>query len=366
MKKHHYYDLNRDIFSWIAIFVVLVGEILALIGLRTADWMIWGPWTGVSVLIALAMWFIGRYAKHRFNVKSLILTKLLANAITPRPLGVIYLLLFVIHIGWLTNAAMSLFTPADCLEHVIIAIAVCIIGMFILICFFPEVNIPKNDDAVKVFVTGISFIGSAPVVYDKLNLIPLVRILQLVEESDSACKLIILLTDAFKNGNPKTDAALYNVMKLVNEQKCSEMEAEKPIKQRLELLIREVAEREFKNKPWLNSRFTIEFTAPCNYNGKFESCFKELAPLVTQMDDENHQLYFNCTPGTSTIGALMTLLAIDGDRKLYYYSQEEMPPEMSEDEKAIFKENLLNVVDKTKIPLYSLLSQALEKFEKRM
>lgn len=358
--------MSRDTFSWIALFSVIAGEIFSLVGIRSENWIIWGSLTIATVVFTFALWLLGRYYKHRFDLKSMILTKLLANAITPRPLGVIYLLLFVIHIGWLTNAAMSLYTPEACLEHVLIAISVCIVGMFILICFFPEGNIPKNDNPVKVFVTGISFMGSAPAIYDKVNLIPLVRILQLVEKSDKICKMIILLTDAFKDGNTKTDTTLYNIMKLVNEQKCEEMDSQIPIKQRLELLIKEVANKEFKNKPWLKDKFTIEFTTPCNYNGKFESCFKAIESIVRKIDDENHQLYFNCTPGTSTIGALMTLLAIDGDRKLYYYSQEEMPSGMTEEAKDRFKENLLNVVDKNKIPLYSLLSQALEKFEKRM
>ena len=63
---------------------------------------------------------------------------------------------------------------------------------------------------------------------------------------------------------------------------------------------------------------------------------------------------------------VMTLLAIDGDRELYYYSQEEMPAGMTCFDKLAFKEKLLRPVDKNKIPLYNLLSQALDKFEKKV
>lgn len=357
---------SRDIYSKIILFLVVLGELFALTGLRTENWNVWLPWTLLAVFVAYVIWLLSRFAQHRFNMKSLILTKLLANAITPRPLGIWYLLFFVVHIGWLTNAMMSLFTPTDGLSDVVIAIAVCIAGMIAIICFFPEGNIQKNPYPIKVFVSGISFIGSAPATYDKLNLIPLVRILQSVEESDKPCKMVILLSDAFKDGNVKTAEMLRNVMEKVNDQRCNDLDQCITIRQKLEMLIREVAKREFVDRPWLDEKLSIEFTSPCNYNVNFESAFKILEPIVTEMDDENHQLYLNCTPGTSTIGALMTLLAIDGDRKLFYYSQEDVSADLPETEKLALRDNLIKEIDKTKIPLYSLLSQALDKFEKKM
>ena len=134
----------------------------------------------------------------------------------------------------------------------------------------------------------------------------------------------------------------------------------------VEILIRALVYTEFPDRPWMNGHLKIEFTKACDYNKDFEGCFAELDNTVSPLDDENHQLYFNCTPGTSTVGSVMTLLAIDGDRELYYYSQEEMPVGMTPLEKLDFKKELLKPVDKNKIPLYNLLSQALDKFEKRV
>ena len=62
------------------------------------------------------------------------------------------------------------------------------------------------------------------------------------------------------------------------------------------------------------------------------------------------------------------LLAIDGDRKLYYYSQQRPKP-MPDSEKNgkdrllledQFKRSLLHPVKKERIPLSNILSQALE------
>ena len=74
---------------------------------------------------------------------------------------------------------------------------------------------------------------------------------------------------------------------------------------------------------------------------------------LLKKDDSGHQLIFNLTPGTGIVGALMTLLAIDGDRSLFYYSQDKSLPDTLR----------IKEVDKSKIPLESLLSQALERLE---
>ena len=77
-----------------------------------------------------------------------------------------------------------------------------------------------------------------------------------------------------------------------------------------------------------------------------------------------HVLMKPAAPGTGIIGSLMTLMAIDGDRYLYYYSQEPMPTLNSDEEKRTFRERQVLPVDKSKVPLQALLSQALEKQDK--
>ena len=372
---------NRDVYSWVVLVLIIVGETFVLGTLRTQNWLFWGTGAAVTVILTILLVIAGYYTHHRFSIKSVILTKLLANAISPSKLGAIYLLFFVIHIGWLTNAAMSLFTPSADLSDVLIAIAACTGGMIALIWFFPIATSPKDTQNVKkVFVSGISFITYPRDGYDKLNLIPLVRILQLMKGDEKPCRLIILLTSAIKQYDSKKKnedevnvsfsnqtKTFANIMGLVNPEKVKDIEGCLDAKRQIEMLIRQIARKEFPEIPNINDRLKIEFTEPCDYNTDFEGCFAILDKKVNPLDDENHQLIFNCTPGTSTIGSLMTLFAIDGDRKLYYYSQEEMPKDLDTDEKKrAYRSKLLKPVNKEKIPLYNLLSQALEKFEKQL
>ena len=59
-----------------------------------------------------------------------------------------------------------------------------------------------------------------------------------------------------------------------------------------------------------------------DYNEDSDFAYHRISEEVELLDDASHQLYFNLTPGTGVISSLMMLLAIDGDRKLYYYSQQ--------------------------------------------
>ena len=85
---------NRDAYSWFVLILLVIGEGLALLGLRSKEWLFTGPGIFVSIAIGVFLVYLGRKANHRFGIRSVILTKLLANAISPRRLGTIYLLLF--------------------------------------------------------------------------------------------------------------------------------------------------------------------------------------------------------------------------------------------------------------------------------
>lgn len=358
----HQVSLKRNAtYSWAVIILLALFEGSALMGIHMGHWSLWGTCMAVSAISIVSIWLYASRKWKLFTTANLILTKLLNNAIAPTTLGIVYLLLFIIHMGWLTDAAISLFLPVNKPQDVIFAMMVCCVGIAVLVCFFPKGKTEKNDDATKVFVTGVSAIGNTPEDYDSLNLIPLVRILQLAEENDRKCKLLILLSDSFEK-NERTGEVLSKVMGLVNAGKCSSLDGCATILDKLEMVIREIVRREFPGRPWLNAKLEVEFTSACNYNGDFETSFKILTPRVNELDDVDHLLYFNCTPGTSTIGSLLTLLAIDGDRRLYYYNQEKMPSGLTEEQKLKFRESMLKPVDKTKIPLYNLLSQAMEKF----
>lgn len=348
---------GKERYSWYALAILLLAEIVVIIFLQKGLHLYW-VLTLLFTLIVLL--FIRKLSHQSLKIRSTIVSKLLANAISPTPLGTTYLLVFVLHIGWFSNAIHGLFsTGGEEFCYVLISVAVSIFGLVFIFLFFPDGRPMKDAGCGQVFFTGISSINANTQQYDGLNLIPLVRILQLLNDSSRVSRMVILLTDAFKN-DEKTSAQLKHAMTLVKPEAADIMEKLPTVQDKLEMLIREVAKREFPDKAGQIEGMTVEFTQPCSYFENFEFAFNAIEKRVKELDNAQHQLYFNLTPGTGIIGSLMTLMAIDGDRELYYYSQEKMPNEATNEEKEEFKRNLLKLVDKSKVPLQALLSQALE------
>ena len=342
---------TRNNYSVLALIFIFIGELIAFLGIQCYIDN-WQSWLYVILALLIILWGIGFLSGKNFGIKSIIMTKLLANAIAPKRLGVLYLFFFVVHIGWLTNAAMSLFMPSYDLPDLTTNVLICMSAMFFLVCFFPNGGKQKVDNPRKVFVSGISNI-TVPYTkdYTDLNIRPIVRMLQNTEDDDGNCEILILKSDF---NNSSDDMVKENIMKVLNfidSPKAKDVNTGMPVNDLIALLIREVARKEFPNKEWLNN-ISIEFTDACNYN-MFDQCFNAIEQKVKDKDDKNCQLIFNLTPGTGIVGSLMTLLAIDGDRMLFYYSQD----------KSVSDTMRVREVDKSNIPLHNLLSQALEKIE---
>ena len=391
--------------------LVLVAELFALFGIRGNSY-IWGLWTFlgiiVTILLIFYLWKKGRQTGGEFRIKSIILTKLLANAIAPNRLGTIYLLLFVIHIGWLTNAAMSLFIDSN-LQKVILTIIVCIVGTAILIAFFPSQKQKDRTSIQKVVVSGISSLDPKFLTtdLDMFNIVPFVRMFQSV----SANKIVIVMSDYFvkegyisptiiikKDSYPQLYTDIENCLKSntlktkltpsqmylsrfkfytgeesikidgKNEKsklfllKLGTIEGKtrniKDIKSDLIQVIKETARLQFyDNKEVLATigACDIEFTDFIADYNNFQSSFNQIVGMVQELDKDNIELYFNMTPGTATMSSVMSLIAIDGDRRLFYYSQDKKLP----------IELRLKEVYKKEIPLENLLSQALENVTNR-
>ena len=290
----------------------------------------------ILLLAALGFWF-----HVAFRIKSA-MTKLLANAIVPSTLGVFYLFAFVIHIGWTSNALNSMFTDPNNWGNASISFVISIIGIITLIIFFPDGRKFKNEEQITVFVSGLSSVSVPKESYNQLNLRPFVRVLQHIPDDNGSCEMLVLLS------NIKHD--IQSVLNFLGDNTdISTMR----IEDQLRLLIKLVAQREFPAKKWIND-MTINFTTPCDYNN-FKQCYDTLANIIEDKDDANHHMVFNLTPGTVIVSSLMTLLAIDGDRELIYYNQD----------KNLSDEDRLQTVDKTKLHLHNLLSQALEKMDKK-
>lgn len=341
---------------------------------------------------------------------SVIFTKLLGNAIAPSRLGVAYLLVFVIHLGWLTDSTFNIISVgSQGIDAKYLVPLVCSIGgLMCIVGFFPDPYKKKNDEASTVIVSGMSLIGAyswkklAAALENndieevkKTSLIPLVRMLVL-HNVDERCRLLILKSDkqtkdvlspininehsetstvTFTPEDQKRMEALKSEIitattYLRQEETNGERAGRKALYEKYDveflsgsaspsqeydnfmiLLIKMFANFEFPDKFKLIKNLKVEFTPLCNYDN-YADCFGKLDHAIQKYDDDAHEIEFNITPGTALVSSVMTLLAIDGDKKLYYHEQ-------SNDKKTASL--AIQEVDKTKLPIENLLSQALEK-----
>lgn len=358
---------NSKTYSWIALISILLGDVFAVIA-RFNEQSIWYYILAGVFSFLVLLWIIGFIKDVGLGFKNTILAKLLSNAAGARTLSNIYILLFVVHIGWLGNIPSSS-------DSILLSLFVCITLILFLILFFPNSKERKCDNATKIFVSGISQINFA-----NLNMLPLVRILQLTNE-DNTTEMIIINSNYYnkfystEKDDKDKNKIINNINSYFNEyydrayMKLNDPDIKKnfddiksggDVIEKLKLIIRIFAYCEFPEKIWLldPNKFLINFTAAQNYDD-FQECFDAIEKQLSGKDNPSNVLFFNLTPGTANISALMTLMAIDGDRKLYYFVPENDPNKvraMTEKEKQL----RLTEVKKKDIPLDNLLSQAIE------
>lgn len=359
---------KKSFYSWAVLLLVLLCEICIVVFLQTKC-----LFAEVAIIVSaglvVALLFMSRIVGLRFSLRSAIVSKLLANAIAPTPLGTLYLLVFVIHIGWMTNAVLGLFTERECNFCIVLfSFAICVIGSLSVIVFFPDGLENKKDYAKFVFVTGISsFRGKVNASdkeppYERFTLRPLVRILQIVTQHANYEKyrgeLLILQTTDFESAVPTPffEGCQQYAFDNIDAQECEKygITPDNGLNDKLRLIIKKIAIKEFPMmEKWIKCNLDISFTTHCNYND-FPGCFETLSKEVHLLDDQDHRLIFNTTPGTAVVSTVMTLLSIDADRELYYYSQDNNIPEARVADR-------LKKANKQGIKLEGLLSQALEK-----
>jgi len=390
-------------YSWTALILVLLCEICIILFSQTRCLYIKGSAITLASLIGVLL-IISRFAGLKFGPRSMIVSKLLANAIAPTTLGTLYLLTFVIHIGLATNAVLGLYTEHDdVFFRLLFFTTACVLGLLAIIVFFPTGRDHKAKCPQKVFVSGISAINAG-----NRNLKPLISPLQLAK--NESCKMVVLYTSLYTSFSTAEDFKnklfwLSNLLNYVKKEdidydtqiirdtidQCyrpfamiieeetnilktlNDEERKKKIREEYKIKF----ENEFHNRreqidnlpeiiklyikgviPVIAKQeldkecpttIDVQFTEAVDYD-LFEECYLTLDNELKKYEIEDNILYFNLTPGTGIVGALMALMSINGNRKLYYYKQNSPVKALTE-------------ADKSRIPLKSLLSQALENFE---
>lgn len=198
---------KKDIFSICVLVLLIIGEFFALWGGAHDHYCDWMYVTFISAVLIILLLIWG-YGSKVLEFEAFTFTNLLASAIAPRPLGVIYLLGFVMHLSWLTDGVLNYIVG----DPWMMPFSVGTLGILSLWLAFPDTKIVKNENKDVVLISGISKIKTekATIQYqggektvnmiDLRNMVPLVRFLNLVFVSNEISKekvkkLLILSSD---------------------------------------------------------------------------------------------------------------------------------------------------------------------------
>lgn len=357
-------------YNGVTLVLLFISEILALAAIRAQAWFPFGILALITGVIIILVWVKSRQSPADFKLKNVTLRKMLANAISPTWLGVAYLMAFVLHIGWTSNALNSLFVGKQDLPQAITSFGLSVIALVVLIVFFPEGKVDKSGAMKVVFISGISMIAvnkdkndDKKLIISIRNIVPLVSVLDLIFKDNSVKKenvdgFLILDTDGHQQKikdliatgdweNYVVDtSSIEGSPGLIPLPWRPAPEDENAVQDFLVWLIKYTAKLKYPGNDDFIDGLKISFMdKPCDYD-QFDQCFEVVDRAVRQVDNHEHLLYFNLTPGTGIVGSLMTLFAIDDNRRLYYYPQN--------------TSKVITQADKGKVPLENLLSQALE------
>lgn len=188
---------KKNLYSTIAISLVLCGDVFYLLGQHQNCWTLYI----LSVAAFVVVFLLAICKKFDLSVKTMVLKKLLANAIAPKRISAFYLLFFIIHLTWISDAMLNLFFAKAYPNwiEVVITLVISIIGLYLLIVFFPTETIEKSKDNI-VYVSGISTpVKPRDGEYESLNLLPLIRVLCSTDPElscpQNGCTLLILRTN---------------------------------------------------------------------------------------------------------------------------------------------------------------------------
>lgn len=375
--------MSSKTYSKIAIAILIVGELIGAVMQQFGCHWWYGP---IIISLALCLLLIAIAWFHiRMHPNCSILANLVSSTISPSWLGLTFLVIFISHLTWWMDVVIEFFKPVSnerdlwCLLFVMSTL-----GLIATAWFFPEGRLAAKEVKDRVvFFSGISLVPSGAnerkTEYGKFNIIPIVRMLQTVFYENGIfkgkpCKLVILCSDAKQNMSVGDEGYKYPVLNgnyspnPVGSSNQWKKEAihlstkkkpdEKTLKRErcLRNIIKDAALIEFPDKKDEIEELEICFTESCDYD-IFEECYAILDKAVKNEDNSNTQLCFNLTPGTGIVGSLMTLFSIDADRRLFYYAQFTTDYDCNTER--------VQEADKAKIPLESLLSQALQKMHPR-
>lgn len=315
----------------------------------------------LSVASVLFLFYRNR-TENFFTLKTQIASKIFANIIKPEPINVVFLLTFLVHIGCLGSVFYSIFaseTGSGLWLHIIIMSVVLLTSLYLIYIFPNPKERGKNGNVI--FFSGIpvpSFVPFAShdldeevkrkegTMIENLNYYPIVRIFYVlltgeqnivVKDGD---KLHLLLS---RDINEQSLKVAFNrlkepigysgkygsanaVMQFNAELKKikADFDAKNDYKMFIRRYIRALGKYAFSDKKQLCEaieNIEINFTPTVNYND-FDNIYNKAKVTLDEYEFKEYSIIINCSPGTATVSSALTILSMEKNRKLLYYSQD--------------------------------------------
>lgn len=312
----------------------------------------------ILFLIVYSLYLYAKIKKYNIGIHAHTASKLLANAISPRFINLLFLFIFVIHITWLGNSSFNIISKESDFDNILI-FTIAFISTLIIISIFPTPHIYKKS-MQNVYFSGISF----PLT-DKIspvtswNIFPLIRGLKDLNVNDHICILLsnawlqlknessdfiskllskhydesfIYLSDV-KEGDTSSRKvkksvealqrlaeSLNGICEYLNKERKSGLEPLTSLEYALKEYIKALIIYEYPDKELIISTISFDFTPPCDYND-FDSCYQLADEKLNMYEKRGDSIVINSTPGTVVATAISTLLSLDSDRRLLYYKQ---------------------------------------------
>ncbi|WP_455584488.1 hypothetical protein [Bacteroides sp.] len=287
--------------------------------------------------------------ENKLNSLTHIAVKLLANAIRPRMINMLFLFVFLVHISCIGNAVFSLLTTNSFYEFIqyafVLIVLICSILYIILI--FPIVP-PSPECLQSVFYSGISSpISFNPdrqsnkIEIDRNNLLPLVRAFYIknrkhtiqIKEGDIIYILLSnqLTVSKLKEQLNSLEKASFNSTRpdktiYLEELRTNLQHAitdNEQLEDILEAIIKAFAFFEFRDNAEICNaleKVKVKFSQPIDCDD-FDSCFVEAKNTMQNYANQNYEIIINSSPATKVITSVLTLLSIQNDRYLLYFKQ---------------------------------------------
>lgn len=278
------------------------------------DYRVWWLIIGISFVLLI---LIGIYYKaYRFSLS--IMKRFLNNALGLKWLSFIFILIFLVHISWLSDSCFNFFIEGKKTWGNILVSLAGIVCMFIIFPIQKRENKTVAKQERTLLISGIKEINAhfLDLFFKPFNVYPNIE------------KVVILLSDKVLSiSNGLVDDVLLGVENEADEyKKAIKYYTTSPTE-----LNRKVVQTKLSDfllakigcsvNGYKDRNVNFVFSKVVDYNN-FNDCFLELKLMLKNEENNTNETIINISPGTSIVSGTMTIFAIKGKRELVYTRQD--------------------------------------------